>query len=151
MSSNTHRAGVAAAYRTETRLAARLEDDDLARLDVADVLRADDVEGGGLRGEDPAGRVVAPQAGPVGAVAVVRQPSEDERAEAVRVAHADDLVLGEDHEAERAADPRQHLDQGVDRAVRRLVGEERGQELRVGAGGEAAAPAVELARAARGC
>ena len=81
--------------------------------------------------------------GPSPPGAAGRRP-EDERAEPVRVADADDAVLVEDDEAERAADPRQDPAQGVDGVVRRLVGEERGQELRVGAGGEAAAPALEL-------
>ena len=44
----------------------------------------------------------------------------------------------------RAADARQELQQRVDRVRRRLVGEERGQELRVGRRGEAGAAALEL-------
>ena len=50
----------------------------------------------------------------------------------------------EDHQGVRAADPGQDLAQRVDGVLRRLVGQERGQQLRVGAGGEAAATAGEL-------
>ena len=104
----------------------------------------DDVERRGLRGEDPAAGVVAPQPGRAVVGRGHRQPPEDERPEPVRVADADHPLLVEDHEAERAPDARQDLAQGVDRVRGGLVGEERGQQLRVGAGGQAAAAALEL-------
>ena len=124
------------------RLPAGLEDHDLAGLHVAHELGAHDVERRGLRGEDPAAGVVAPQPG--GVTAGEREPAEDERPEPVRVADADDALLVEDDEAEGAAHPGQDAAQGVDRVLGRLVGEERGQELRVGAGGETAAPPWQL-------
>ena len=73
-----------------------------------------------------------------------REPAEDERPEPVRVADADHPLLVEDDEAVGAADPRQDLAQRVDGVRRRLVGEERGQQLRVGARGEPAPAALEL-------
>src|SRR5439155_6364328 len=96
-----------------------LEDDDLARLDVTDELGADDVEAGGLAREDPARsrRLVvriAPEPGCHGAIrgGRDRQPPEDERPEAVRIANADHPPLVEDHEAVRAANPGQDADEG---------------------------------------
>ena len=92
---------------SDARLAPRLEDDDLAGLDVADVLGADDVEARGLRREDPA----APcrRRRPTGRRRDVRrrrrrprQPPEDERPEPERVADADHPALVEDDEAVRA-------------------------------------------------
>ena len=80
-------------------------------------------------------------AGPCGA----RQPPEDERPEPVRIADADDPPLVEHHQAVRAADARQDLDERVDGVGGRLVGEQRGQELRVGGGRQAGAAAFELA------
>ena len=65
-----------------------VDDDDFARLDLADELRVDEVERAGLAGED------------VGAVEL----AERERAEAERIAHADDLALAHHHEREGALD-----------------------------------------------
>ena len=124
------------------RLAAGLQDHDLAGLHVAHELGAHDVERRGLRGEDPAARVVAPESR--GIAAGEREPAEDERPEPVRVPDADDALLVEHDEAEGPAHPGQDAPQGVHRVLCRLVGEERGQELRVGAGGEAAAPPEQL-------
>ncbi len=93
--------------------------------------------------EDPAGAgvVVAPQAGlrrrrrPRPG----RQPAEDERPEAVRVADADDPPLVEDHEAVGAADPGQDAEERLDRvgagssassAVRSSVSVEAGRRAR---------------------
>ena len=78
-------------------------------------------------------------------------PPEHERPEAVRIADADDPALVEDEQRVGAADARQQLQQRLDGVGRRLVGEERRQELRVGRRGEAGAAALELGRAARGC
>src|SRR5829696_2526792 len=130
--------------RDRDRLAARLEHDDLAGLDVAHVLGADDVQGGRLRREDPAAGPVIPQ--PRGAVrrGRHRQPAEDERAEPVGVAHADDALLVEDDEAERPADAGQDADERVHGVGGRLVGEEGCEELGVGARRQAPAAALEL-------
>ena len=127
------------------RRLARLEDHHLARLDVAHVLRADDVEGRRLGRQAPArgGVVVAPQA--VTAVARIDrgQAPQHEWPEAERIAHADDAALVEDDQAVRAAHPRQHLAQGLDRVRRRLVRKERGQQLRVRRGRQARPAALE--------
>jgi len=84
---------------------ARLEHDDLARLDVADVLGADDVEAGGLGGQDPARRLVggrvAPQAGRVAVALFGRQPTQDERPESERIADPDHPPLVQDDHADR--------------------------------------------------
>ncbi len=130
------------------RRAPRLEDHDLARLDVPDVLGADDVEPGGLRGQAPAcaAVLVAPQAAvrDVRGVAAVRwQPSQDERTEPERISDADHPALVEDDEAVRPADARQDPDECVDRVGRGLVGEERGQQLRIGRGREAPPAAAQ--------
>ena len=121
---------------------AGLEDHQLARLHVPDVVGADDVEAGRLRREDPARLAVGivPQAGRVGGG---RQPPQDQRAEAVGVAHADDAPLVEDDQAVGAAHARQDPQQRLDGVAPGLVGEERGQELRVRAGRESAAAARE--------
>ena len=73
-----------------------------------------------------------------------RQASEDQRPEAERVAHADHPALVEDHQAVRAADARQDLPQRLDRVRGRLVGEQRGQQLRIGRGRQARPAALEL-------
>ena len=124
---------------------AGLEDDHLAGLDVADVFGADDVERGRLGREAPAGRgVVAGATGRRrGRPSARRQPPEDERPEAERIADADDPPLVEDDEAVGAADPRQDLAQRLDGVGGRLVGEERGQELGVGGCRQAGAAALE--------
>ena len=83
MSSKTHSAGVAGANRIERGSLALLEDDDLARLDVAHVLGADDVEAGRLGAQAPAvggHRVGRPELGRAAGVVGGRQAAEDERA-----------------------------------------------------------------------
>ena len=77
-----------------------VDDDDLAGLDVAHELGADDVERAGLAGQDPA-------AGALGADA-----AEDQRAHAHRVAHAHqrlvrqrDQGIGADHLFQRVDQP----------------------------------------------
>ena len=98
--------------------------------------------------------VVGPQATVVRAArpaGVSRQPAEDERPEPVRVADADDPPLVEDDQAERPADAWQDAAERLDRVGRRLVGEQRGQELGVGRGRQAGAAAGAAGRAARGC
>src|SRR5664280_154106 len=96
------------------RRPARLEDDDLARLHVADVLGADDVEARRLRAQDPAlcavGVIPEAERARLGR----REPAQDERPEPVRVADADHPPLVEDHQAVGAARRRQHAAEGVD-------------------------------------
>ena len=70
-----------------------VDDDHLAGFDVAHEVGADDVEGGGLAGEHPA----------------TGDPAEHQRAEAVPVAHADEMGLVHEHERERARQVGQHL------------------------------------------
>ena len=74
-----------------------IEDDQFARLDVADEFGADDVQRTGLRRDDP---------GSAG------QPAENQRADTQRIPHADDRVLGQRHQgigtldlAKRVDDP----------------------------------------------
>ena len=73
----------------------------LAVLDVADIFRADDVERAGLRGEDRA--------------AVER--AEHQRADAERIAGADQLLVGHADEGIGAFELAQALDEAVDEAV----------------------------------
>ena len=79
--------------------------------------------------------VVAPG---VGRARGRRQPAEDERPEAVGVADPDEAALVEHDEAVGPADVRQDPQERLDRVGGRLVGQERREELRVGAGGEPA-------------
>ena len=153
MSSKTHSAGVASAKRTERGRLARLEDDHLAGLDVADVLGADDVERRRLRRQAPAGsRVVAAPQAVVGiAAGGARQPAQDERPEAERVAHADDPALVEDDQAVRAADARQDA-AAAPRPCRRPARRRGARSAAPCRSRPAAAPGRrQLARAARGC
>src|SRR5262245_5518145 len=84
--------------RVERMQAARIYDEDLSRFDVADVVRADQVESAGLRREDR------------GAV----EFAHAKRAESARVAHGDDaLGRGEKHR-ESALIVLQRLDDRVD-------------------------------------
>ena len=66
-----------------------VDQDHLARLDLADELGLDQVEGTGLGGDD------------VGAV----EPAEDQGPEAVGVAHGDHPGLGEEDQAVGPLDP----------------------------------------------
>ena len=76
-------------------------DDDLAVLDVAHVARADDVERAGLRGQDRAAVELA----------------QHQRADAERIARADQLLVGQRDERIGAFDLAQRLDEAVDEAV----------------------------------
>ena len=76
----------------------RADDHDLAGLDVAHELGADDVERAGLGGEDPG----------------VVEPAEHQRPHAERVAHADHRVLRQRHQRIGALDLLQRVDQPVD-------------------------------------
>ena len=86
--------------------------------------------------------IAAPQAVVRARAGRLRQPAEDERPEPERVAHADDPALVEDDEAVRAADTRQDPLERLDGVGRRLVGEQGGQQLRVGRGGQPGATAA---------
>ena len=76
-------------------------DDDLAVLDVAHVARADDVERAGLRGQDRAAVELA----------------QHQRADAERVARADQLLVGQRDQRVGALDLAQRVDEAVDEAV----------------------------------
>ena len=94
--------------------------DELARLDLADEGGADDVQRRGLAGDHPA----------------ALEPAEHQRAHALRVAGGVEGVLVHEHEAERAAQLRQHLHRGgLDRevGVRR---DQRGDQVGVVGGAE---------------
>ena len=75
-----------------------VDDHDLAVLDVADEFRADDVERAGLRAKDRAAVELA----------------EHERADAERIARADQLLVGQRDERVGALDLGQGLDEAVD-------------------------------------
>ncbi|MEY9493929.1 hypothetical protein ABIE93_005136 [Bradyrhizobium elkanii] len=77
-----------------------VEHDDLAGLDVADVFRADHVERAGLRGQDRTAVEIA----------------EHQRADAERVARADQLLVGQRDQRIGALDGAQRLDEAVDEA-----------------------------------
>ena len=123
---------------------AGLEDDHLAWQHVADVLGADDIEGCGLRRQAPAGRRLIASPDPVVRVVRRRESAEDERAEPERITNPDDPALVEHDKAVGAPDPRQHALECLHRVARGLIGEQRGQQLRVGRGGESCAAAVQL-------
>ena len=78
-----------------------VEDHDLAVLDVAHELRADDVERAGLGREDRAAVELA----------------DHQRADAERIAGADQLLVGEADEGIGAFDLAQRVDEAVDEAV----------------------------------
>src|SRR6185436_5695274 len=105
------------------------DDDDLARLHLALVLRADEVERARLGGHDPV---------------PLREPAEAERAEAVRVAERGELAAAERDARVRPLEPRhRRRDRVLERPVLRR--DERGDRLRVRAGraGEAELGAEE--------
>ena len=79
--------------RVHAAVAVGVDDDHLARLDLAHEVRADRVKGRGLGGEHPP----------------VIEPAEAQRAEAVGIAHADEMGLVHQHQRERAFEAGQHL------------------------------------------
>ena len=79
-------------HRPQRAHAGAVDDEHLARLDVAHVLGADEVEGARLAGDDVH-------------VPLRREEAEAERADAHRVAHGDDRVLGHEEQRVRALDP----------------------------------------------
>ena len=78
-----------------------VENEHFAVLDIADVLRADDVEGAGLRCEDRA----------------TVERAEHQRPYAERIAGADQLLVGEADEGVGAFEQAQAFDEPVDEAV----------------------------------
>ena len=78
-----------------------VEHDDFAGLDVAHIFGADDVERAGLRGQDRAAVELA----------------QHQRADAERIARADQLLVGHRHQRIGAFDRAQRLDETVDEAV----------------------------------
>ncbi len=84
------RLGLGEADRTHAR---RVDRDQFAGLDVAHEMRADDIERAGFAGQHPA----------------AFRATEHERAESVRVAHAEEVRFVHEHERERAGQLRQHL------------------------------------------
>ena len=147
MSSKTHSAGVALGVAHRARRLARLQDDDLAGLHVADVLGADDVEAGRLRREAPAGRASSsrPQAG-------VRAAGRRRRGSRPRTSGRNPCgsrtpMTRRLSRMTRLNAPRTRgstWTQRLDRVRGRLVGEQRGQQLGVGRGGQPGAAALEL-------
>ena len=83
------RVGLGVALRVHAR---RVDDEHLARLDLAHEVRADDVERGGLAGEHPPAFDAA----------------EHERPEPVRVAHADEVRFVHHHEREATLELGEH-------------------------------------------
>ena len=77
-----------------------VDDDHLARLDLADEVRADDVERRGLAREHPA----------------AFDAPEHERPEAVAVAHTDEVRLVHEHEREAALEAREHRSSATSRS-----------------------------------
>jgi hypothetical protein len=110
-----------------------VHDDHLPRGQLPLHLGAEQVEGAGLGGEEP----------------VVLEPPEDERADPLRVAEADELPLGEEDGGERALDLAHRAGNGL--LERPLVaGDQRRDHLGVGGRAQARAlgeePGPELAR-----
>ncbi len=107
------------AHRRERLVALRaglVEHDDLAVLDVADIFGADDVERAGLRRQDRAAVEIA----------------EHQRADAERIAGADQLLVGERDQRVGALDRAQRLDVAVDEMVAAGLRDEMQDHLGVG-------------------
>ena len=93
-----------------------VEDHDLAVLDVAHILRADDVERAGFRGEDRAAVELA----------------DHQRADAERIARADQLLVGQADEGIGAFELAQALDEAVDETVAARARDQMQDHLGVG-------------------
>ncbi len=87
--------------RLEALDAALVDDDDLAILDVANETRADNVERAGLGGEDE----------------LAVEFAKDERADAERIARADQLLVGQGDQRIGAFELAQRLDEALDRCA----------------------------------
>ncbi len=113
MCSKTHSAERGRRHRLARLDALGRDRDDLARLDVAQELRADDVERAGL-----ARHAVG-----------VAEHAERERPQAHRVAERDDAPLGHDDRAVGALDAADDVHQRVLDGLRLVRGDERGDDL----------------------
>ena len=120
--------------RLETADALVVDDDDLARLHVADEVSADDVQRAGLARQHPAaGRAVAGDA------------AENKGAHAHRIAHAEQRLVGQGDQGIGADDAPQGVDQTVlDGGIER-DGDEVDEHLAIGGGLEQAAALDQLA------
>ena len=108
-------------------LDALVDQHQLAGPDFALQLRADEIERARLRGDDP----------------VAVEPAETERAHAARIAEGDQLALGERDHRERAVEPAHRVrERFAERS--RIVGDQRGDHLRVRRRGELVALLGEL-------
>ena len=108
---------------------------DLPRLDLADQLGADDVQARRLAGQ---------------AVAVL-DLAQHQRTDAVGIAEADDLVLGEQHGAEGAAQLGDDVAQRLPDVARGVLGQQGGDDLGVGRALEDVAVLAPDRRAGRRC
>ncbi len=106
----------------------RVDDDHLARLDVAHEIGADDVERAGLRGQDPG----------------VAELAQHQRPDAQRIAHADQSVLRQGRQRIGALDLAQRIDHAVLDGVLEAGGDEMDDHLGVGGRLEQAAAAHQL-------
>ena len=93
-----------------------VEDENLAVLHVAHVLRADDVERAGLRGEDRTAVELA----------------EHQRPDAERVAGADQLLVGQADEGVGAFEHAQPVDEAIDETIAVRARDQMEDHLRVG-------------------
>jgi hypothetical protein len=119
--------------RLDALHAALAAGDDLARLHVAHVSRADDVERAGLAGQD--GRAL--------------ELAEHQRPDAQRIAHADHARGGERDEAIRALDLPKPVDQPVEQRAVGARGDQVDDDLGVHGGLEDAAALDQFAPEAR--
>jgi len=125
-----HAQGLAVGLHGDARLQpARPERHDLARLDVAQELGPDDVEGAGLRRD---------------AVAVAEHP-ERQGPHPGGVAERHDAVTGHDHRGVGALEPRHHVGHRVLEPLRGMGRQQRRDDLGVRGGAEGDPGAAQLA------
>ena len=129
MYSNTQNRSRVAAERLDAVHALVVDDDDLARLDVAHEVGADDVERAGLAGQHPA------------AGALDADAAEDQRPHAQRVAHAHQRLVRQRDQRIGADHLLQRVDQPVDHGGIEADGDQVDEHLAVGGGLEQAAAA----------
>ena len=129
---DAERAALARVEHLDRLEAVLVGDHELARLDLAHDLRADEVERARLRRDEPG---------------VVELP-DHERPEAVRVAEGDELPFGERDDRVRAVEP-SHRVRGRLRERRLVVRDERRDELGVGRRAELDTARRAARRAAR--
>ena len=106
-----------------------VDDDDLARLDVADEVGADDVERAGLAGQHPAAGALSADA------------AQDQRPHAQRVAHAHQRLVRQRHQRVGADHLLQRVDQTVHHGGIQADGDQMDEHFGVGGGLEQAAAA----------